>query len=66
MLKRVVGAAAFTLLVFVLAVLYVGGVAALSDRVVHLLRPGPSWAPLFGTAIKSPAGPWSWPKITSK
>ena len=42
--KRAALAAAFVILLFALASLYVGGVASLTDRVVHLLRPGPRWA----------------------
>ncbi len=45
MLKRVFRATAFVLLMFALAALYVGGVASLSDRVVHTFRPGPQLAP---------------------
>jgi len=42
--KRVALAAALVIILFALASLYVGGVASLTDRVVHLLRPGPKWA----------------------
>lgn len=45
MFKRVILTIAFILLVVAVAVLYVGGVAALSDRLVHFLRPGPKLAP---------------------
>lgn len=45
MLKRVFPVTVFVLLMFALAALYVGGVASLSDRVVHFFRPGPQLAP---------------------
>lgn len=51
MLKRVFLATVFVLLVFALAALYVGGVASLSDRVVHFFRPGPRLAPAGTAAV---------------
>jgi hypothetical protein len=44
MLKRVLLATSFVLLLFALAALYVGGVASLSDRLAHFFRPGPRLA----------------------
>jgi hypothetical protein len=45
MFKRVVLTIAFILLVVAVAVLYVGGVASFSDRLVRFLRPGPKLSP---------------------
>jgi len=45
MFKRVLLIIAFVILAFVLACLYVGGVASLSDRIARFLRPGPKLAP---------------------
>jgi hypothetical protein len=45
MVKKAVFAAGLVLLLFAVASLYVGGVATLTDQVVHLLRPGPTWMP---------------------
>lgn len=45
MFKRVVLTISFILLMVAIAVLYVGGVASFSNRVVHFLRPGPKLAP---------------------
>jgi hypothetical protein len=44
MLKKAAFALAFVLLTFALAAAYVGGMAALTERVVHWLRPGPDFA----------------------
>lgn len=51
MFKRVVLTIGFVLLAFAVASLYVGGVASLSDRLVHFLRPGPKLAPPGTTAV---------------
>jgi hypothetical protein len=45
MLKRVLLAALLVICVFAIACAYVGGVASLTDRVVHWFRPGPQLAP---------------------
>jgi len=52
MFKRVLLSAAFVLLMFALASLYVGGVASLTDRVVHFFRPGPKLAPPGTVAVE--------------
>jgi len=44
-LKRVLFVALLVLFAFVIACVYVGGVASLTDRVGHGLRPGPQLAP---------------------
>ncbi len=51
MLKRVLLATSFVLLMFALAALYVGGVASFSDRVVQFFRPGPKLAPDGSAAV---------------
>jgi len=45
MLKKALLALAFVLLTFALASAYVGSVAALTERMVHWLQPGPNLAP---------------------
>jgi hypothetical protein len=51
MLRKVSLAAAFGLLLFVLACLYVGGVASFSDWAAHLLRTEPELAPPDTAAV---------------
>jgi len=51
MFKKVLLAAAFVLLLFVLACLYVGGVASFSDWAAHLLRTEPQLAPPDTAAV---------------
>ena len=44
-LRRILLASLFVICAFAIACAYVGGVAALTDRIVHWFRPGPQFAP---------------------